>query len=1451
MKKISFRSVFALVALIGLLMPAEARQRSERPRARNHPLIGGVFKPKDKSFKGGVYSIPTDGTTDMSLLLANLKPNGGGVLVGGKYYSVSYSESFWGIVNVTYSIYDATTWEREKVNSFSDDWSVVALDMAYDAVDDKVFGCFYNKAGNGYVFGTLDLSDGRTRTQIAVLDKDNPWYGVAAAPDGTLYAIDKGGKLYTVDKTTGATAFVGDTGIAAVDLASAAIDQKDGRMYYSRYSPSESAIYEIDTQTAQATLVAQYTDYQFVGLCVPDVEAEGDAPAAVTDLQAIFTGNSLAGTLRFDAPTTNFAGEPASGILDYGVRINGTECASGTTEYGAVDVTVPVTVSEAGSYEISVVVGRNGNNSPETMVTCWVGDDVPSAPANVRMVLAGNNFDVTWDAVTTGIHGGYIDAAGVTYDVTRYPGAINVGRDVIGTSFSEPFVEPAEGFADYYYSVVSRYAGASSEAGVSNRQTLGAVINPPYLNDFASQDMMNGYTCLNLKDKTGEINWEYDTYRECVSIKWTPYKAMDAWLITPRIWFEAGKVYKFSFDACGSDDDYTERVEAFLGTQPMGEYMTVRLVERTELKNSFSSKVTLEGEITVSSTGVYYVGIHGCSQEDQYKLNIDNIQMGAGVLISAPDAVTALKVVPDPDGLPRATVSFNAPLADIDGNAVTGLAKIEISRDNECIKIFDAPAVGESMSYVDNDVMEGMHVYSVVAFNEGGAGKKAEASVYVGIDLPVAPVSAMAVETDTPGEVTVSWVAPPTDIHGNPLNPENVTYAIRDYENNVVAEGVEGLYYTYMAVPQGQTFKRYKVYASTVKGMCKEYALTDMIPVGTPYALPVAESFVGAKILNESIIKDNCIWTWEKPLDSRAVWQTYSDGGGIAAQDGDNAFIGSYSERQGDETMLYSGKINLAGATNPTLVFHYYGFKDCGNTIQVKVDSGNGFETVESFVAGAPYAEWVKEVVSLEAYKDKTVKIGFNTRTVDYSYVVIDNIEVVDMKCCNLTAARIEIPRKMHSGQESKIMVRVENSGVQEASGYTVELYRNNEPVQSVEGPAIGVGEDANIWFVETPSVASERSLRYYAVVDYAEDEDGSDNTTSVVISQLVLPPYPAVKDLKAVENSGNVDLTWSSPDMSEAPFLTVTDDFEDYSQFAIDSAGKWSFVDGDGSFTHGFGDALVFPGMESPMAYIVFDNTGITTTNMFVAHSGCRYMASFAAINGQNDDWMISPELNGSAQMVSFWAKTYAGNYGREEFEFLYSTTGKNVGDFVKIGEDHNVPVEWTEYEYSLPEGARYFAIRCVSRDCFIFFVDDVTYIPSGAKRAELEILGYNIYRDGLKINDGIVADPAYMDRYVETKEHVYGVSTVYDLGESCLSNLVSASSYLDGIGSDGSVDIASENGCIVVSGIEGLPVSIYDVAGVMLFAEVASCEEIRIPVVAGVYVVKAGSLVVKIMVK
>ena len=146
------------------------------------------------------------------------------------------------------------------------------------------------------------------------------------------------------------------------------------------------------------------------------------------------------------------------------------------------------------------------------------------------------------------------------------------------------------------------------------------------------------------------------------------------------------------------------------------------------------------------------------------------------------------------------------------------------------------------------------------------------------------------------------------------------------------------------------------------------------------------------------------------------------------------------------------------------------------------------------------------------------------------------------------------------------------------------------------------------------------------------------------------------------------------------------------------------------------------------------------------------------------------------SSLYVSFWVKTVDDSYGSEAYEMLYSTTDTATTSFQVVNTKTTAPTSWTKITVTLPAGSKYFAIHCVSNNCTMFAVDDVTY-----EAPAMTPTGYNIYKNGNKIASVDANTTTYTDASGEAKD-VYTVTAVYADGESVFSNAASLNST-DGI--------------------------------------------------------------------
>lgn len=317
----------------------------------------------------------------------------------------------------------------------------------------------------------------------------------------------------------------------------------------------------------------------------------------------------------------------------------------------------------------------------------------------------------------------------------------------------------------------------------------------------------------------------------------------------------------------------------------------------------------------------------------------------------------------------------------------------------------------------------------------------------------------------------------------------------------------------------------------------------------------------------------------------------------------------------------------------------------------------------------------------------------------------------------------------------------------------------------------------------------------------------GSGNDGMYIYGAVEPPPGPS--NLVANIDGSTVHLSWSAP--AQTGF---SDDFESYEDFVLDFS-PWTNNDVDGSTTYGMTD-IEWLNAYAEQSFIIFNPSATTpAVTDIVAHSGDKLAACFASTTPDNDDWLIAPMVMiESGSSVNFWAKSYTADYGLERFKVGVSTTGLDPADFTIIspGSYVEAPVaDWTEFNYSLDTYAGqsvYVAIECVSSDAFILLVDDFeigvsksdivynqskpmvgsatkSFVPVNhqpiTKAVDMvkstdAFLGYNVYRDNVKINGSLVATESYDDDELATGLYEYYVTAMYDEGESDPSNTVLA---------------------------------------------------------------------------
>ncbi|MBP3252788.1 MAG: choice-of-anchor J domain-containing protein, partial [Prevotella sp.] len=270
--------------------------------------------------------------------------------------------------------------------------------------------------------------------------------------------------------------------------------------------------------------------------------------------------------------------------------------------------------------------------------------------------------------------------------------------------------------------------------------------------------------------------------------------------------------------------------------------------------------------------------------------------------------------------------------------------------------------------------------------------------------------------------------------------------------------------------------------------------------------------------------------------------------------------------------------------------------------------------------------------------------------------------------------------------------------------------------------------------------------------------------------------------------------LSWSVPAAPRTADGYVTESFESYPDFQRTPFGEWSLYDGDRMLTYGIG-GWHFPANSDIQSWMIWTPTEVenSTTGamglsdkLWYPRTGDKMLASFAAYEGISDDWLISPELSGNAQVISFYAHGLPKAANPELFQLYFSTTGAETTNFMPLDavprtvpnfKDQTFTADsWNDclFEYALPQGTKHFAIRKVSDDGWVMFLDDITFAPDTlAAQNGLMLFGYNIYKNGERLNTALVPTPSFTDALARPGD-TYKVTAVYNEGESVYSNEV-----------------------------------------------------------------------------
>ena len=1320
-------------------------------------------------------------------------------------------------------------------------------------------------------FGVIDSnSDGKTW----IFSADNgTYYGYSSANAADDWLISPAIKLeagkkyhFAIDAASASTSYpeVFEVLIGTEPKASAL---KQSVLAATQVASKEFATYENETVEVAETGYYHFGIHAisdanmwnlFVANFLVEAGAEPTAPAAVTDFAVAQTPNVLEAVVSFKAPTKTVAGDDLTDLTKIDVLRDGNviNSISPSINWVAADQgyenSQDITSIDFGAGLTAALAQNDASTHPRY----WANDKSLRLYDKNSMTISGgvikkvvftfvsssNNKLAAEGLVVDGATGTWTGSANeIAFTATggkafiqkieiEYEGTLTPGAEYSYTDNAEDLT-----VGTHVYQVIPYN---TSGVGVKSEEKsifISVSLEAPYTFDF-SQDLLDLFNVIdNNEDGT---TWLWSSSNGA----YYPYhgtNAADDYLITLPFNLKAGKRYNVIVNAKGSAS-YPERFEVKAGKEATVAGLTEQVIAPTDLNTGEFDDY--EGVFAPEEDGLYYFAIHATSDANMFNLCVQTLAIELAPELTAPAAVADLTATPGAEGALEATLAFTAPSKDIKGDALTGNVDVKIYRDNELVNTLEGIAAGAAASWKDTEVENGTtYTYYVVAANESGDGLKSEkVKVFVGEDA-FGTVENIQITGSTASTISFSW-DPVTGANGGYVNAAAAKYAIvsthietylfwqflvvDEILGTVTGETSATVNYDVNAGDQGYKYFGVLAYKEDTElpAAGDEYAggYTYAL-VGAPYELPMFESFTGKTM--------HYLWDSNAQL---IVDEVSSDDDGVA--------VDLLADEAGIVT-FESGKININGTANPTLLFnakspnisklYVYASKNGGEMSPVaELDLTEDYQTFKVSLANlANNANYVQFALVAQYTTPYTVDDEGNL--VDLGdYYTLDEIRVMDLFEYNLVAD-IKAPKSVVAGQKAKVVATVTNYGENAAKDYTVTVKAGENVLTTVIGSdelAPFAKDEIEVEY-ETSIFDEAGDVTLTVDVDYENELNPDDNTASTIIT-VKEPAAAAPENLTATDKGvDGVDLAWT---VVAAGTEEVFENFTSYENGANEALGDWTLVNNNGASKGSiFNDlSLANDGLVKAWEVMKPSEYGIGNT-LFNGPNGSleeAYLISAYNLDGQsypdNDDWLISPELPGIAQEISFAIGALDVQYGPSSYEVLVSSTDSEIASFTKVAEGTLTSAGWNSVTAQLPEGTKYFAIRNnTSGDgAMCVMLGDIKFTANSSAT----VTSFNIYYNNEKIAtvEGDKTTYTVAADKVEVGTQTFGVSAVYANGAE--SRVTTATIE-------------------IVTGIEqiaadGKPVDVYSIDGKLIRNQAKSLDGLK-----GLYIVNGKKIMVK----
>lgn len=261
-------------------------------------------------------------------------------------------------------------------------------------------------------------------------------------------------------------------------------------------------------------------------ICVDDGVKDG-APDSVRNIIVTPADKGeLSAKITFTLPTVDVSGNALTSLTKAIIYRDDKAISTITGPKPGATLDYTDTQAANGFNKYTVVAHNKKGAGFKSSVSAWVGIDIPAAISYVHAVDNGSSVSLSWNAPTSaGIHGGYVDANELTYNIYNQDGNLVKGSNP-NCTFDDTSVNLTGTQSLLYYGVAAVSEIGQGSITSSNALVKGDPYQLPFIESFPKGKTANAMWWV---EKNGTNNFatttsiDYDLDNGC--IYWMPAAA--------------------------------------------------------------------------------------------------------------------------------------------------------------------------------------------------------------------------------------------------------------------------------------------------------------------------------------------------------------------------------------------------------------------------------------------------------------------------------------------------------------------------------------------------------------------------------------------------------------------------------------------------------------------------------------------------------------------------------------------------------------------------------------------------------------------------------------------------------------------------------------------------------------------------------------------------------------